>query len=373
MTDTTDAGGAATDAALRLGILHLGRPESGVRRYGRIITEELAGRDGVHLTQTDAGLLEGRRGGLGSHGRLFTKAGVDALLLQWNKRGWGKGPRAAYRFGDLRRAYRGPLVVTLHDVFDRDGIKERWLDADTWGLRLVVRSADRLIVHSEVEVERLAGLAPASRIRVVPHFVEQRDLPLSPDAARAQLGIEGRRIVTLLGFIYGRKGHGDLVEAVPHLPPDVLVVLAGGSVAGRDGVERRVQRRIGELGIADRVRITGYLSETEMEAWIAASHLAILPFRDLSASGSLSTWIASGKPIITSDLPGFHEYDRHVPGALRFLGELDPASVAAGIRRAFDGGLADPDPRVVELRGHLTVPRTADRYLDVLREAAAIR
>ena len=64
MTDTTDAGGAATDAALRLGILHLGRPESGVRRYGRIITEELAGRDGVHLTQTDAGLLEGRRGGL---------------------------------------------------------------------------------------------------------------------------------------------------------------------------------------------------------------------------------------------------------------------------------------------------------------------
>jgi len=375
MTDETVATGGVPGAAtaLRLGVLHLGRPESGVRRYGRILTDELARRADVHLTQTDAGLLEGRRGGLGSHGRLFAAAGVDALLLQWNKRGWGKGPRAAYRFGDLRRAYRGPLVVTLHDVFDREGVKERWLDADTWGLRLVARTADRLIVHSEVEVDRLAGIAQASRIRVVPHFVEQRDLPLSPEAARAQLGVGDRRVVTLLGFIYGRKGHGDLVEAVPQLPPDVLVVLAGGAVAGREGLLRRVQRRIGELGIADRVRITGYLSEEEMETWIAASHLAILPFRDLSASGSLSTWIASGKPALTSDLPGFHEYDRRVPGALRFLDELDPAAIAAGIRDALDGGLFDPDPRVVELRGHLTVPRTVDRYLDVLREAAVAR
>lgn len=374
MTEPSPAAGTApvTDAALRLGILHLGRPESGVRRYGRILTDELAGRDGVRLTQTDAGLLEDRRGGLGSHGRLFTSAGVDALWMQWNKRGWGKGPRAAYRFLDLRRAYRGPLVVTLHDVFDRDTRKERWLEADTWSLRLVARSADRLIVHSEVEVERLAGIAPASRITVIPHFVERRDLPLSAQAARAHLGVADRRIVTLLGFIYGRKGHGDLAESVPQLPEDVLVVLAGGAVAGREGLMRRVQRRIGELGIDDRVRITGYLSEEEMETWIAATHLAILPFRDLSASGSLSTWIASGKPVLASDLPGFQEYDQLVPGSLRFIEELEPASIAAGIRKALDGWLEDPDPRVVDLRAHLTVPRTVDRYLGAIRAAAAI-
>lgn len=368
MTHATTAGEVAPAPSLRLGVLHLGRPESGVRRYAKILTDELARRPDVRLIQSDAGLLEDRRGGLGAHGRLHAERDVDALWLQWNKRGWGKGPRAAYRFLDLRRAYRGPLVVTLHDVFDRETAKERWLDADTWSLRLVARSADRLIVHSEVEVERLAGIAPASKIRVVPHFVEERNLPLSAEAARAHLGIAGRRVVTLLGFIYGRKGHGDLVEAVPHLPPDVLIAFAGGAVAGREGLMRRVQKRVAELGVDDRVRITGYLSEDDMETWIAATHLAALPFRDLSASGSLSTWIAAGKPVVVSDLPGFHEYDRLAPGAIRFFDGLDPEPLAARITGLLEGGL-DPDPRVVDLREHLTVPVTVDRYLDVLREA----
>jgi glycosyltransferase involved in cell wall biosynthesis len=356
-------------SALRLGILHLGRPESGVRRYARIITDELARRPDVRLTQTDAGLLEGRRGGLGSHGRLFADRDVDALWLQWNKRGWGKGPRAAYRFLDLRREWRGPLVVTLHDVFDRATPKERWLDADSWSLRLVARAADRLVVHSEVEVERLAGIALASRIRVVPHFVEERRVPLSAEAARAHLGLGDQRIVTLLGFIYGRKGHADLVEAVPHLPTDVRLVFAGGSVAGKEGLLRRVRGRLEEMGATDRVTITGYLSEEDMETWMAATHLAALPFRDLSASGSLSSWIAAGKPILASDLPGFHEYDRLVPGSIRFIDALDPATLAACIVRTLESGRADPDPAIVELREHLTVPVTADRYLQVIREA----
>lgn len=365
--------GAAPDmpgpSALRLGILHLGRPESGVRRYGRIVTDELATRPDVRLTQTDAGLLEGRRGGLGSHGRLFADRDVDALWLQWNKRGWGKGPRAAYRFLDLRREYRGPLVVTLHDVFDRATRKERWLDADAWGLRLVARAADRLVVHSEVEVERLAGIAPASKMRVIPHFVEERRLPLSAEAARTHLGLGDQRIVTLLGFIYGRKGHADLVEAVPHLPADVRLVFAGGSVAGKEGLLRRVRARLEEMGAADRVTVTGYLSEEDMETWMAATHLAALPFRDLSASGSLSSWIAAGKPVLASDLPGFHEYDRLVPGSVRFIDSLEPAALAGCIVRTLESGLHDPDPAVVELREHLTVPVTADRYLAVVREA----
>lgn len=370
MSDPAGSAPAAPGpSALRLGILHLGRPESGVRRYARIITDELARRPDVRLTQTDAGLLEERRGGLGAHGRLFADRDVDALWMQWNKRGWGKGPRAAYRFLDLRRAWRGPLVVTLHDIFDRDTLKERWLDADTWSLRLVARSADRLIVHSEVEIERLAGIAPASKIRVVPHFVEERRLPLSAEAARAHLGVADKRVVTLLGFIYGRKGHADLVEALPHLPADVQLVFAGGSVAGREGLLRRVRRRLAELHAEDRVTITGYLSEEDMEAWMAATHLAALPFRDLSASGSLSSWIAAGKPVLTSDLPGFREYDRLVPGSIRFIDSLEPEALAACIVRTLDGGLADPDPGVTDLREHLTVPVTTDRYLDAVREA----
>ena len=182
--------------------------------------------------------------------------------------------------------------------------------------------------------------------------------------------MEGRRVVTLLGFIYGRKGHKPTVEAIPMLPEDVVVVFAGGPVAGKDKVIGIVRRRHAELGLGDRLRITGYLAEEEMEAWIAASHLALLPFRDLSASGSLSTWIAAGKPILCTDLPGFREYDARVPGALRIFGEPEPTAIAGAIRAQLDAGLPEVDPAVTRLRDELTVAKTAERYLAVARELA---
>jgi glycosyltransferase involved in cell wall biosynthesis len=264
-------------------------------------------------------------------------------------------------------------VVTLHDVFDRVGPRERWLQPEVWSLRWLGRNADRVVVHSDVEVERLSGLVPRDKVRVIPHFVEERGLPLSPDGARARLGVQGRRVVTLLGFIYGRKGHVAAAEAVRSLPDDVVVVFAGGNVAGRDKVLTTVTRIREEERLGDRLRITGYLSEEALETWVAASHLAILPFKDLSASGSLSTWIAAGKPILATDLPGFREYDRRVPGSIRFLPSLDPGDIARTIRLTLEGNLPDVDPAVVSLREQLSVPRTVDRYLAVAREVAGTR
>jgi glycosyltransferase involved in cell wall biosynthesis len=349
-----------------LGFLHVGRPESGVRRYGQLIADEAARRDELSIVEVDAGRLDERKGHLPALGREL--AGTDAVILQWNRRGWGGRGRSIARLTRFRRAYRGPLVVTLHDVFERQGIRERLLDADAWALRMLGRTADRLVVHSEVEVERLAGLVPRDRLRVVPHFVEARALPLDREAARATLGLEGRRIVTLLGFVYGRKGHRFAVEAVPRLPDDIVMVYAGGPVAGRSFVHDLALRKAEELRLGDRFRITGYLSEEDLETWMAATDLAILPFTDLSASGSLSTWIAVGKPMLVTDLPGFREYDRRTPGALRFFSPPEPLALAAAIERLLAEPPPDPDPRVLALRDELGMGRTLERYLEVVEE-----
>ena len=87
---------------------------------------------------------------------------------------------------------------------------------------------DKLVKHIEN-----ADDLELDRLRVIPHFVERRTLSLSAEEARARLGLSDRRIVTLLGFVYGRKGHRYAVEAVPYLPDDVVMVYAGGPVAGR--------------------------------------------------------------------------------------------------------------------------------------------
>ena len=293
--------------------------------------------------------------------------------MQWNRRGWGKHGGSLLRLMRFRRAYHGALVVTLHDIFDRHGVRERYLAPEAWSLRWLGRSADRIVVHSQVEVERLRGIIPADRLRVIPHFVEHRELALSPEEARARLGLADRRIVTLLGFVYGRKGHRYAVEAVPHLPEDVVMVYAGGPVAGRSFVHDLALAKAEELGLGDRFRITGYLSEEDLEAWIAATHLAILPFTDLSASGSMSSWIAAGKPMLVSDLPSVREYELRAPGALHLFSPPEPLPLAAAIRDLLAGPLPDPDPAVQRLAAELSLERTVERYLAVAREALAAR
>ena len=109
-----------------------------------------------------------------------------------------------------------------------------------------------------------------------------------------------------------------------------------------------------------------------MGTWMAATHLAILPFTDLSASGSMSSWISSGKPMLVSDLPGTREYARRVPGALNFFGPPgEPWPLGAAISELLARPLVDPDPGVLRLASELSMARTVDRYLDVAQEAVS--
>jgi len=352
-----------------LGFLHLGRPESGVRRYGQLIADTARAGGDVVIHEAEAGRVDEGSSRLAQVAAELAEAQV--LFMQWNRRGWGKHGGALVRLMRFRHAYRGALVVTLHDIFERHGLRERYLAPDAWSLRWLGRVADRVVVHSQVEVERLRGIITADRLRVIPHFVERRELALRPEEARERLGLADRRIVTLLGFVYGRKGHRFAVEAVPHLPEDVVMVYAGGPVAGRSFVHDLALAKAEELGLGDRFRITGYLSEEDLETWIAATHLAILPFTDLSASGSMSSWIAAGKPMLVSDLPSVREYDARVTGALHLFSPPEPLPLAAAIRELLATPLPDPDPAVQLLARELSLERTVERYLAVARETLA--
>ncbi len=354
-----------------LGFLHLGRTESGVRRYGQLIADEARTRPALQLTEVEAGRVDQSSEQLT---RVAAElAACDVVLMQWNRRGWGKNGRSLPRLLRFRRSYKGALVVTLHDVFDREGLRQRYLQPDVWSLRWLGRSAERIVVHSQIEVERLRGIIPVEKIRVIPHFVEDRELTLTPPEARARLGLGDRRVVTLLGFVYGRKGHRYAVEAVPFMPDDAVMVYAGGPVAGRTFVYDLALQRAQELGLGDRFRITGYLDDEAWETWIAATHLAILPFTDLSASGSLSSWISAGKPMLVSDLPGLREYGRRVPGALNFFGPPEAWPLGSAISELLARPLPDPDPNVQRLARELSMSRTVDRYLRVAQEALAAR
>lgn len=354
---------------LSVGYLHTGRARSGLRRYGRILATEAATRADLEVLQSDAGdrdasLLDLRR----AAGRL---RGADVVHLQWKLADWdprwGGVPRMEVVVASLRR----PLVVTMHDVFERSGRWERRLSPAAIGLRRLAHHARRLVVHSEEERERLDGLVPHHKVAVVPHFVEVRTEAPDRTAARETLDVADRRVVTLLGYITKRRGHRLVIDALTDLPPDVTALFVGSTIDGRDHVARDLEAHARDVGVADRVRFMGYVSDEQLAQVLAATDVALCPFRTMSASGALATWISSGRPIVASDLAPVRELDALEPGSLHRFHPYAPAPLAERIAATLDMATDSPDPRVLALAARLATPRMVDRYIGIYRAAVS--
>jgi glycosyltransferase involved in cell wall biosynthesis len=370
MNDHAEAHPAVAAGRLRVGFLHLGREHSGLRRYGTILAAEARRRPDLWVHEADAG---GRDAGFGDLRRAAASLqDVDVVHVQWKLADWGIRSGGLPRLEVLHRSLQRPLVVTMHDVFPPGGRVARRISPAALGLRRLGRLADRLVVHSEDERARLTGFVPPSRVAVVPHFVEVRGQLPERTTARGRLGLADQRVVTLLGAITKRRGHRLVLDALLDLPVDVVALFVGSVIEGRDHVAQDLQAHALDIGVADRVRFLGYLPEDELEEVLAATDVALCPFRFMSASGALATWLSSGRPIVASDLAPVRELDTLAPGALRRFSPYEAPALSAAIREALASAADAPDERVQALAAHLATPRIVERYALLYREAAAV-
>jgi glycosyltransferase involved in cell wall biosynthesis len=401
---------------MTVGFLHNGTYDHGVVRYGRVLAR--GAREHLDDEVVEATVdVSDPRGLRPRHVRPAAErlAGADVVHVQYNARVWGS-PRHAPR---TVRAFFGacpaPVVATVHDARDGYGVadllRRLWAqrssggpggaggdeEAGTAGLadalrglaasarkavsflvreagnalatRALARRAARVLVCTREEHRRLAGLVPAARLGVVPHFVEDRAPPADREAARETLGLAGRRVVSVLGYIHQGKGHDRVVEALPHLPADVVAVFVG-----RPGLEspeygEALEARAEALGVADRLRITGYVPDERLDQYLAATDVAVCPFREAAASGSLSTWIAAERPLVASDLPLFREYNDLAPGAIATVDAGSPSALGAALKAALAGeARTDPDA-LRRLHRTLSVPAIAEQHRTVYRSA----
>jgi glycosyltransferase involved in cell wall biosynthesis len=358
-----------TSDRIKVGYLHLGRAGSGVRRYGQIVAKAAARRKDMDVIEADPGDRDAGLADLRRAARRLNAA--DVVHIQWKSPDWGGPYRALPRLEVFLAACRRPVIVTLHDVYPRESWRDRWGDPGAIALRRLSLGAAWIVVHSDEEALRLKGMVPASKLDVVPHFVEDR--PQLPDAAaaKAALGLDGCRVITLVGFMTKRKGHRLLLEALRDLPPDVMAIFVGAPIEGREVRGDELRDYATELGVADRVRFTGYIPDDQLERVMAATDIAVCPFRDMSASGSVSTWISTGRPIVSSDLPAFREYNALVPGSMHAFSPYTAEALATKLTAVLDAGAGLTDPAVERLRRKLATPRVVERYLDVYRVAAA--
>jgi hypothetical protein len=111
--------------------------------------------------------------------------------------------------------------------------------------------------------------------------------------------------------------------------------------------------------------VTGYVPEESLDRYLAATDLALCPFREASASGSLSTWIAAERPILASKLPLFAEYNERVPGAIATFHPYTPERLATRAVEAFRRPKSEVHARLRALRESLSVPEIIAQHHEV--------
>lgn len=242
------------------------------------------------------------------------------------------------------KASGGKIVYTVHNLRPHEEDAPVLDRIASVGLSALV---DALHVHDE---EAKAGAARLygrpDRIHVVPHgsYVGAYPNDCTRQEARARLGLAEDAFVYLcLGHIRRYKGIEDLIVAFKELPAaDVRsqLVLAGhvhDPVYAASLAELTQQHD----GILTWFR---YVDDTELQYFMNACDVCVLPYRDITTSGAAILAFSFGRPVVAPALGGFPQlladgrgmvYDPGTAdGLLRALQEVRSADMQAAGQKA---------------------------------------
>ena len=260
-----------------------------------------------------------------------------------------QGADRVYATTMVRRAALGaalgrrPLVVKLvaDEAYERERRAGRFagtleeFQAERRGLRLrflrATRTAAlrraRCIVVPSAYLRQIAigwGLDP-SRVDLVPNPAPEVPEHPTRDEARATLGIDGFAL-GVAGRLTAQKALGDTLEALARVPDVALLVLG-------DGPERaELERRAGELGLADRVRFLGAGTRDDVIALFRAVDAALLTSAWENLPHTLLEALATGTPVIATAVGGIPEVVRDGENGL-LVPPRDIAAIASAIDR----------------------------------------
>ncbi len=256
-----------------------------------------------------------------------------------------------------------PSVLTVHEV-DLTGslflrFVKRWEQK-----RLLAAGKDSLFIGLNRFVALQLLQLGCSQVVVLSIWVPSLAHPVDSQTAKERLGLTGRFVITAFGFIVERRGYETLLKVFPSLPSDTFLVLAGGPhPLDRSDYYPRLMTQIAEHPCRTRIHVTGYLSEEQVDEWLAASDVVVAPYRNLSGSASLMRALAHGKPILASDLPPLRELAEQ-SNALWLIPPDQPEVWAEALQRLRkDAGLREQLSAAAQtFAQHQTVHRIAERH-----------
>jgi glycosyltransferase involved in cell wall biosynthesis len=235
---------------------------------------------------------------------------------------------------------RARSVVTIHDL-----IYKRFPEAHqrllTAGMSLLVplaaHRATRIIAVSESVKEDIVRFlaVPAKKIDVVPHGpgAEPYAAPSEEATLRARLRLGDAPIVFSPSARRAHKNLDRLIDAFARVrsePPPMLVI-----PGYETGHEFDLVERARSAGVEERVRLTGWLSQEDLEALYHAASCMAFPSLAEGFGLPVVEAMRRGTPVVCSDAPALLEV---ADGAALVVDPLSVDGLAAAITRLLGDG-----------------------------------
>jgi rhamnosyl/mannosyltransferase len=341
-----------------------GRLDSRVLAFGtsRRTTEEVV--DGVPVTRL--GTI-GAAGSVPMSSALFSAlqtASADVMVLH------EPNPWALLAYAVCRP--RIPLVIWFHSEVVRPRFQYSLFYAPVaWP---AYRDARRIVVSSAPLAHAAAIRTWPERLRVIPFGIDSARW-VATDAVRqraaeirAQLGSP---LVLFAGRLVAYKGVDVLIRAVAPLSIPAVVI-------GDGPMRERLAALAAQANGSGRITLAGEVDDAELHAYMTACDIFVLPsVTRAEAFGYVQLEaMASGKPVISTDLPsGVPWVNRHEETGL-----IVPPGDVDALRAAIARLAGDSELRVSlgaagarRVQSDFSIEAMADRFVSVCHEAAGLR
>ncbi|GGF39078.1 hypothetical protein GCM10011519_10870 [Marmoricola endophyticus] len=226
----------------------------------------------------------------------------------------------------------GRMAWTIHNVLPHD-VKWRWAELEL--AQWLADHAERVHVMAPVTVREARPFYVVDPARVV-----QVDLSsyegvyprwIGRQEARRRLGLEPHhRVLTAVGGIRAYKGLNrmlDVFAAMAAEDPDLRLLVAG--QPSGDGIEELRERCEADPRVVARF---GFVADADLQVWMHAADLAVLPYRAILNSAAFTLAHTFGLPVVGPAAGGLLEWD-HVDH-VRLFDPADDGSLEETLRTA---------------------------------------
>lgn len=307
---------------MKVGMLTSATEQCGIAVYSRDLAEGLRPLTELHVVPVWDGETLWEDYLCDSTARLND---CDVVHIQHEYSFWGSILPGQNRFFEHVSAIRRPIVLTAHTLgtvgevlglnlpgsLSKKLAKRMLAVLPSYRNKVERRTfdvADRIIVHDIPSAERLKPRGiDASKIRILPMGVPTPVLePGLGDAFRSQYNLKGKRLIVIFGFIRPGRGYEAMLDILPDLNSDVMLIIAGGPQTQAHQIYlNMLKSEIESKHLQDRVVTAGYVFSEQVPGVMQAADIVLCSQEHGTGSYTLQVALGYGRSILASDLPCF--------------------------------------------------------------------